>query len=170
MAQQRENWFIKLLKRNPFPRAFNRLAAKVAPPLDKLVMRLSGGRFSVLEPLSRLPVVEITCIGRKSGKERVVPLVYVTDPDQPERFAIIATNFGQKSFPAWYYNIQANPHVKGNIKGDEHQYVARELELDSEEYNYFWDLAVKTYFGYAEYKEATSHRTIPIFVLERVGG
>ena len=169
MAQKRETWFVKLLKINPFPRAVNKLFSMVARHIDSFVLKLSGGKLTLVEILTQVSTVQVTMIGRKSGLPRTSTLFPIYDPQQPERFAIIASNFGQKKYPAWSFNIRANPDVQVNIGGNEQPYRARELALDSEEYNYFWDLAVKTYFGYAEYKEAISNRTIPIFVLERTG-
>lgn len=166
MTSKGRKWFIALLKRNPFPRTFNKIMAKVAPPIDRLVMRMTGGRHSVLNPISGLPTVMVTCIGRKSGKPRTIPLLFIRDPQQPERFALVASNFGQKNYPAWYYNLSANPRATCNIRGEERAYIAEEIA--GELYDYFWQLAVETYFGYEEYKRAASHRHIPIFLMTPV--
>jgi deazaflavin-dependent oxidoreductase (nitroreductase family) len=55
---------------------------------------------------SGLPTLLLTTIGRKSGEQRTVALVFLQDG---ERLAIVASLAGYDTNPAWYGNLQANP-------------------------------------------------------------
>jgi hypothetical protein len=50
------------------------------------------------------------------------------------------------------------------FNGRSGKYIARELEGD--DYDHYWQLAVSYYAGYEKYKERASHRHIPIMLLE----
>ena len=168
MQQRQDNWFISLLKNNPFPQLLNKVFVLTAPRVDGFLLKISGGKWALSKLLSSLPVVQVTTIGRKSSLPRTVTLVPIYDPQNERQLALIASNFGQENYPAWSFNIRANPEVEVNIEGDTYTYVARELAVGSREYDYFWELAKNLYFGYDQYQQFASHRTIPIFVLERV--
>lgn len=51
-------------------------------------------------------VLILTTTGRRSGKRRDTPVMYVRDPEQ-DRFAVIASNGGAASHPAWFHNATA---------------------------------------------------------------
>ncbi len=102
------------------------LMARTIHYIDAAVLRLSGGRTTAAALFSGLPVLAVTTTGAKSGRPRTVPLVAVPDG---ERLNVIASNWGQASHPAWYYNMKANPEViVGGSEGPaERHYVAREV-------------------------------------------
>jgi deazaflavin-dependent oxidoreductase (nitroreductase family) len=83
-------------------------------------------------------------------------------------FAIVASNFGQRHNPAWYYNLKANPRVSCTLGGAVASYHAHEAQ--GEEYDRFWRLALETYIGFPGYRERAGERHIPIMVLRRIGG
>ena len=143
--------------------AFPSIVIKLMPHLDRFVLWLTNRRHTLTETLTSDPTLQISMIGRKSGQPRKVFLLYVVDPKQPERFVVIATNWGQAHYPAWYYNIKANPQVNCLIKGVEQSYIAQEIEGDL--YAYFWELAVKMEPKYAKSKASANNRHIPIFLL-----
>ena len=155
---------------------FNRLMQKIAttrpgawfyartlPFLDRLVLRLSGGRTNLTSIVTGLPVVFITTTGARSSLKHTIPLLYIQDEQHPSSFAIIASNWGQVHYPAWYHNLKANPGAVCAIQGHAQAYTAR--ETSAEEYERFWQAAVNTYFGYATYKQRVGKRHIPIFVM-----
>jgi deazaflavin-dependent oxidoreductase (nitroreductase family) len=139
------------------------VAALLVPLLhrmDRLVLRLSGGRTTALGLLAGLPLITLTTIGAKSGQLRSVPLVGIPDG---ERLILVASNFGQAHHPAWYHNLVKHPHAAVTIDGATRDYTAREVA--GEEYDRCWQLAVSLYAGYAAYKARTGGRQIPILVL-----
>ena len=99
--------------------------------------------------------------GAKTGALRTLPLVAIPDND---RFALIATNFGQKHNPAWYYNLKAHPECEVTYKGRAQKFIARETL--GEEYQKYWEMALTYYSGYEKYRERAAPRHIPVMVLE----
>lgn len=143
--------------------ALGPVAAVLAPlahRLDRLVLRLSGGRTTAVGLLAGLPLITLTTIGAKSGQLRSVPLVGIPDG---ERLILVASNFGQSHHPAWYHNLAKNPHAAVTIDGAMRDYTAH--EATDAEYARCWQLAVSFYAGYAAYKARTGGRQIPILVL-----
>ena len=136
------------------------LMARVLHHADALVLRLSGGRLTAAQ-ISGLPIIELTTTGAKTGKQRTIPLTGLPDG---EKYALIASNFGQDHHPGWYFNLKANPECTVKKDGQVGSYIAR--EADAQENKYYYDMAISYYIGYAAYKEWASHREIPVMVLE----
>ena len=155
------NWFILAGQKFFSLRPVSWVSARTFHHIDSLVYKLSDGRFTMLSLVGGLPVILLTTIGAKSGKQRTVPLTGITDGD---RYAVIASNWGKKHFPAWYRNLKANPWVTVDQGGTSHAYIAR--EATPEEYERYWNRAVSLYSGYKEYKKRTGSRRIPVIVLE----
>ncbi len=137
--------------------------AHVLHRVDRTVLRLSAGRATLSTILTGLPVATVTTTGARSGQPRTSPLALIQDPERLGRFALIASNFGQHRFPAWYFNLKKNPRAVCTVDGRREPYVAHEAAGD--EYDRFWGYAVDIYFGYALYKQR-ARRRIPIMVME----
>lgn len=159
-------------KYNPFSTLTQQIAAtpqgswfysRVLHRLDAIFLRLSGGRVTISSLTTGLTVAVVTTIGAKSGLPRTVPLLCFRDERDPQNFALIATNWGQPRYPAWYFNLKANPQVTCSIAGKAGEYLAHEAE--GEEYARFWQYAVDAYVGYPRYKERIKGRSIPIMVM-----
>jgi len=73
----------------------------------------------------------LVTVGRRSGQERAVPLLYMPDDVDGERaFVLIASNYGQERPPAWYHNIVARPEAEVRVAGRRIPVVAHELAGD----------------------------------------
>ena len=97
-------------------------------PVDRALMRVSGGRLSMGG--SEIPTMLLTTIGRKTGKQRTIPLHYVMDG---ENVIAVCENFGLDTASSWPYNLLANPSARLEIKGTAANYLARpatEEEVD----------------------------------------
>jgi deazaflavin-dependent oxidoreductase (nitroreductase family) len=107
-------------------------------------------------------VLILTTIGRKSGEQRSTPLIY-----QPygDAVLVVASNGGADAPPLWYRNLEANPEVQVQIKGD--RYTARARTASPDEKPAMWRTMVATWPAYEEYQTKTD-RSIPVVVLERV--
>src|SRR5690349_226757 len=81
---------------------------KIVGPVHIWLYRRSGGRIWGRFPKSKAPVMLLTTTGRRSGQERTVPLIYLADG---ERLAIVASQGGMPTHPAWYHNLVAHPRV-----------------------------------------------------------
>lgn len=139
------------------------LYARTLHHLDRLVLRVSRGRRSATSVMSGLPLVMVTTTGAKSGLPRTTPLLCIRSDDAPTTFAVLASNWGQKRYPAWYFNLKANPRATCSIDGVAGDYLAHEATDD--EYTRYWRAASATYLGYPLYRQRISGRAIPIIVL-----
>ena len=128
--------------------------------MDKFVLKISGGKFTVAQ-LAGWTIIQLTTVGAKSGQKRTTPLIASMDG---ERIGLIASSFGRKHNPGWYYNLKTHPECSVELKGKTDIYVAREVEGD--EYEKYWKLGVSVYEGYEKYKQRAAHRHIPVMVLE----
>jgi deazaflavin-dependent oxidoreductase (nitroreductase family) len=107
------------------------------------------------------PRVNLTVPGRKSGEPRTATLLYFTRGDE---VIVIASNFGGKNFPAWYFNLSAAGECELQWRGGHGSYLAREAE--EPERTALFELAKKMYVGYGTYADKTEGvRKIPVMIL-----
>lgn len=135
--------------------------ARVAQRLDRPVHRATRGRYTLSSLLSGLPVVMLTTVGAKSGRSHTVPLVGIPVPDG---IAVVASNWGQYRYPAWYHNLRAHPDAQAVVDG--HPRPVRAVEVDAERRAAIWAQGLRVYPGFGQYERRASHRRIPIMVLE----
>ena len=108
-----------------------------------------------------VPTLLLTTVGRKSGRVLTMPLIFGrAGPD----YVIVASKGGAPAHPAWYLNLQANPEVKVQIKGD--KFTARARTANPQERAALWPKMVEIYGPYANYQTKTD-REIPIVILKR---
>lgn len=141
-------------------RPVTNLVAPFMHHVDRFFLRLTGGRWDITQ-LAGLPVIEVTTIGAKSGKQRTLPLAGLPDGD---KFVLVASNYGREHNPAWYYNLIANPRCVVKNKGRVGAYIAR--EADEQENKYYYDIAISYYIGFAAYRQRAKNRKIPVMILE----
>lgn len=103
----------------------------------------------------------LTTKGRKSGESRSTPLIYGRDGDD---YLIIASLGGAPRHPQWYLNLQDEPEVELQVKGD--RFKARARTATDQEKPKLWETMVGRWPSYAEYQKKTD-RKIPVVVLER---
>lgn len=121
--------------------------------------KLLGGRGFVGR-LGDAPLLLLTTTGRKSGKRRTAPVIYVPGPDP----ALIASNGGAKAHPMWFRNLEAHPDAEIVIGGETRRATAE--TATGEERERLWRRAVKLYPSFADYQKRTE-REIPVVVLRR---
>lgn len=127
--------------------------------LHRFVYRASGGRVG--SRLGRSEMLLLTTRGRRSGRERTAPLLYVADG---ERFAVVASNAGDARPPAWWLNLQASPAARLQVGSETHDVRAR--RASAEEAERLWPRLEASYPSYAAYR-ARTRREIPVVLLER---
>jgi deazaflavin-dependent oxidoreductase (nitroreductase family) len=116
---------------------------------------LGGGKGMV-------PTLLLTTIGRKSGNALTLPLIFgQSGPD----YVVVASKGGAPNHPAWYLNLDANPEVRLQVKGD--KFTARAHTANAAERAALWPKMVKIYAPYEDYQTKTD-RQIPVVVLTRV--
>ncbi len=115
-----------------------------------------GGQFE------GAPLLLLHHVGRKTGTERVSPMMYRAVGDG---LAVFASKAGADDNPDWYHNLLAHPDTTVEIGTDKVSVRAR--ELPSDERAPIWEAHKSDYPGFAGYEERTN-RTIPVVLLERV--
>ena len=127
--------------------------------IDPWLLRATRGRVD--HALGQIPIVLLTVRGARSGLERTVPLLYFSDGDD---VILIASSYGRPKFPAWYYNLKANPDVSLEVRRRSAPYVAH--EVTGEEHDRLFAQAKKVYRGYSAYEQRTEGiRRIPVMRL-----
>ncbi|HVC86581.1 MAG TPA: nitroreductase family deazaflavin-dependent oxidoreductase [Gaiellaceae bacterium] len=120
--------------------------------------RASGGRLGG-RIRGGAPVLLLTTTGRKSGKQRTTPLLYLEDAG---RYVVVASVGGAPTHPAWYLNLLASPAATIQVGG--RKLAVGASTAPPEERARLWPLAAQIYAGYDAYQAKTS-REIPIVLL-----
>jgi deazaflavin-dependent oxidoreductase (nitroreductase family) len=103
----------------------------------------------------------LTTTGRRSGSPRTAPLIYQPYGDD---FLVVASKGGAPDPPEWYLNLQAEPEVEVQIKGD--RFTATARTATPEQKPDMWSTMVAAWPAYDDY-QAKTDRDIPVVVLER---
>ncbi|BAL87427.1 hypothetical protein AMIS_22070 [Actinoplanes missouriensis 431] len=99
--------------------------------------------------------------GRKSGEERSHALIF---REHGNAYLVVASKGGTDAPPAWFVNLQADPSVEVQIKGERFRATAR--VATSAEKPEMWAKMTEVWPDYDEYQKKTD-REIPVVVLER---
>jgi deazaflavin-dependent oxidoreductase (nitroreductase family) len=108
-------------------------------------------------------ILLLTTRGRKSGAERTTPLIFQPHGDD---YLIVASRGGTDAPPGWYVNLQAEPDVQVQVRGDVFRAHAR--DATPQEKPELWRKMAAVWPDYDEYQKKTD-RDIPVVVLERTG-
>lgn len=103
----------------------------------------------------------LTTTGRKSGEQRTTPLIYQKFGDD---YLVVASKGGDPSPPDWFFNLEENPDVTVQVKGD--RFPARARVATPEEKPEMWKVMTRAWPAYDDY-QAKTDREIPVVVLER---
>jgi deazaflavin-dependent oxidoreductase (nitroreductase family) len=118
---------------------------KVGPRIDPTLIRLSH-------------------TGARTGVTRTTPIVYFTDAG---RVIVIASNFGARTNPAWYYNIKANPEVTLLGRGFRGSFLAEEVV--GPERDRLFHFAAGASSPYDHYQQSAAARPIAVIAFRPVG-
>ena len=119
------------------------------------VMKFSRGRL--LNSLMGLDMLLLETIGRKSGKRRLTPLLYVNDDENG--YLCVASFGGNSQHPEWFKNVRASKYTVLKIKTGSVPVSVK--ILDGDERLSAWAKVTTYYPPYKKYQGRTS-RTIPI--------
>ena len=139
-------------------RPIGQAALKSYTRLNVIVYRLSGGR--IFGRFAGLPVLLLETRGRRSGRQRLTPVVFM---EHDVGTLVVASDGGASRHPAWYLNLQANPKATIYRGRRRQQVVARALS-DAERQQLWPELCVYNE-GWARYQHATA-RQIPVVLLQ----
>ncbi|MFB9724092.1 nitroreductase family deazaflavin-dependent oxidoreductase [Planobispora longispora] len=114
------------------------------------LLRLTRGRAARLR---RGQALILTTRGRRTGRERTVPLQFFPDGDD---LIVVAANSGLAAPPGWYFNLTATPHARVEVSGRTCQVQAR--ELSAREADAFWPRVLGIAPDYARYARRLGRR------------
>src|ERR1700730_9266040 len=100
------------------------LRAKFANTLinaNVFLYRRSGGRMG--GKIKGAPVLLLEHVGRKSGRARISPVLYLEDGPN---LVVVASRGGSDAMPAWCLNLKANPETSVQIGTQQRTVVARQ--------------------------------------------
>ena len=127
--------------------------------IHTFVYRTTNGRLG--RRLVNNDMLLLTTVGRSTGRDHTVPLLYLREGD---RLIVIASYGGRQVHPEWYRNLRANPLASVQILGTHHEVVA--MALGNDERSQWWPRIVDAYSDYAVYQSRTD-REIPVIWLDR---
>jgi F420H(2)-dependent quinone reductase len=139
----------------------NKPTLRIASALNVLVYRLSHGKWLGRFP-SGAPVCLLTTKGRKSGRRRTVPLLYLADGTD---FIVVASQGGRPQHPGWYLNLETDPSGELTIGRRRFPIIAR--RTSGEERAQLWPRLLAIYPLYEDYQRRTT-RLIPVVRLSPV--
>ena len=139
---------------------------RVQPLVGRLharVLRRSGGRLRRSRVLAGgQPVLALTTVGRRSGRERSTTIAYVAYGDA---YAVGALNLGSDRHPAWCLNLRADPRAILDVAG--RRIMVRAREAAGEEAERLWRAFTERLPAIAATR-SVARREVPIFVLDPV--
>jgi F420H(2)-dependent quinone reductase len=132
---------------------------RAIPAVHLAVYRLTNGRLSA--KLAGQKMLLLTTTGRRTGKHRTVPLLYV---DDGEAMIVIGSNWGGTRDPLWVRNVIENPDVRVQVGPQKRRITAHVATPD--ERPLLWSLVTAQYPGYEAYAQRLGGvREIPLVVL-----
>ena len=138
--------------------AIGNVVIRAMSALNTWVYRLTGGRIGGKFP-GGAPVLLLTTTGRKSGKARTTPLIYLRDGSD---LVVVASKGGMDHHPLWYHNLVANPEVAVELENE--TFPLRARTADAADRARLWPKLCAVYPDYQVYQERTD-REIPVVVL-----
>jgi len=135
---------------------------RAASALNTWIYRLSGGKLLGRFP-SGVPVGLLTTTGRRSGRARTVPVLYLADGGD---FILVASQGGAPTHPGWFLNLEADPKAELQIGPRRIPVTARPVA--EEERDRLWPRLVAMYRPYDDYQRRTTRR-IPVVKLTPAG-
>ena len=128
--------------------------------IHRTVLKVSGGRLGW--QAARMPVIELTTTGRRSGAEHTVML---TSPIQDgSALVVVASRGGDDAHPAWFLNLRSHPRVEVSLQGRP-KTPMRARVANPEERAELWPRITADHKNYAGYQTKTA-REIPLVILE----
>jgi deazaflavin-dependent oxidoreductase (nitroreductase family) len=134
------------------------LAFKILGGLHAKLYGLTGG--AVGGRMGKAPVLLLTTTGRRSGKRRTNPLLYL---EAGSDLVVVASKGGAPTHPAWFLNLASEPDAEVQLKRERRRVRAR--RATPEERERYWPRLLEIWEQYDSYQARTA-REIPVVVLE----
>lgn len=116
--------------------------------------------------LGGTPALELTTTGRRTGEPRSTML---TSPLQVgDALVVVASRGGDDRHPAWFGNLEADPHVQVALAGRPPVPMRARVASERERAE-LWPVITRSHPNYAGYQRRTA-RIIPLVLLEPDAG
>lgn len=126
----------------------------IVSPIDRFVVKVGRGR--VRPPTSAfVPTILMTTVGRRSGRERTTPLVFVRDGDD---YLVANARPADERRNPWVSNLRAAGIARVQQHGRATEVTAH--ELDTAELEQWWPAMVDVWPAFADHYAATGERTM----------
>jgi deazaflavin-dependent oxidoreductase (nitroreductase family) len=135
----------------------NRLMIRLATDINRCLYRATGGVIG--GRFGKIDILLLTTTGRKSGRKRTAPLLYLKDG---EDFVVIGSNGGDDRHPGWWVNLKADPHGRVQVGWAKTNVTAR--RATPKEKARLWPRITAVYPDYDVYVQRTT-REIPVVIL-----
>jgi len=137
-------------------------------PADVLMKALNAVHRAVIRVVPRfghealgMPVLELTTVGRRSGRPRSVML---TSPIRDgEAIVVVASRGGDDRHPDWLLNLRTQPRVEVALRGGPRRPMLARV-ADGAERERLWTEITTYHPRYAAYQRRTT-REIPVVLL-----
>ena len=136
-----------------------RPVVRVFTALHVELYRLTGGKAQV----AKYPTMLLTTKGRRTGKRRTIPVIYLQDGSC---FIIAAAYAGSDRNPTWWLNLRDAGEAEIQVMRTKTR-VRAELATPQERAA-FWPRLVAMYPYFVDY-QARTQREIPVVVLRPIG-
>jgi len=118
-------------------------------------------------PFAGAPMVLLHHRGRRSGIERVSPMVCLPAAADERIVHVMASKGGAPQHPGWYHNIVAA--AEAVLERGTETYPVRVRDLVGEERDQVWAAVKQRFPGFGDYEKKTAGiRTIPVLELTRI--
>ncbi len=138
----------------------NKRMMRVFTALNVFVYRLTGGRL--MNSMMGTPICLVTMTGAKSGRKRIIPLMY--NPHGGD-VILVASLGGAPQNPLWYYNLLAHPEIEIQVGPVKRRMRCR--QASSDEKAALWPEIVANFPSYGAYQRRTD-RDIPVMICSPV--
>jgi len=134
--------------------------AHLKPSIIRLIGRLHAGLWKLARgklryAFGRAPFMLLTTRGRKTGRLRTTPVLYLEDGAD---LIVIASFGGNDMHPAWYLNLQRCPEAEVIVKGECRRLLVQ--EVSPEEKQRIWPRLVRMYPNFAVYQQRTNREIL----------
>ena len=127
----------------------------------KIIDEFRANEGRVGGPFAGAPMILITHMGRKSGKQRTNPLVYHQEGDV---MYVFGSKGGAPEHPEWYRNLLANPSATAEVGTEKFEVEAS--EVTGAERDRIFDANKALRPAFSDYEKKTT-RKIPVIALRR---
>jgi deazaflavin-dependent oxidoreductase (nitroreductase family) len=123
--------------------------------VHRAILAVTRGRLGW--KVGKMPVLQLTTTGRRSGRRRTTLLSSPLQRD--DAVLLVASRGGDDRHPAWFLNLLEDPDVEVTTQDGTRPMRAR--VVTSDERGELWPLVIKDHPNYAGYQRKTE-REIPL--------